>query len=70
LGATLHLTLGGQRTQSRNAWALYGRGLAETRKQKISAAEDDFAAATALSPHIADEFKTGGQHIEGALAGI
>jgi tetratricopeptide (TPR) repeat protein len=46
--------------QSRNAWALYGRGLAEARKQKTAAAEGDFAAATALVPRIADEFKKRG----------
>jgi tetratricopeptide (TPR) repeat protein len=47
--------------QSRNAWALYGRGLAESHKQKTTAAaEGDIAAATALAPHLADEFKQRG----------
>lgn len=47
--------------QSRSAWALYGRGLAESHNQKTTAAaEGDFAAATALAPHIADEFKKRG----------
>jgi tetratricopeptide (TPR) repeat protein/predicted aspartyl protease len=41
----------------RNAWSLYGRGQALLRQQKTAAAESDFAAATALHPHIADEFK-------------
>jgi tetratricopeptide (TPR) repeat protein len=46
--------------QPRSAVALYGRGLAETHKQKTAAAEEDIAAATALAPHIAEEFKKRG----------
>jgi len=40
----------------KNAWALYGRGLAESHKQ-TAAADQDIAAATALAPHIAEQFK-------------
>jgi Flp pilus assembly protein TadD len=43
-----------------NAWALYGRGQALLRQEKTAAAESDFAAATALQPRIADEFKNFG----------
>ena len=44
--------------QPRSAVALYGRGLAETHKQKTAAAEEDIAAATALAPHIAENSKS------------
>jgi tetratricopeptide (TPR) repeat protein len=40
-----------------SAWALYGRGQAQLHKHRTQAAESDFTAATALAPHIADEFK-------------
>jgi tetratricopeptide (TPR) repeat protein/predicted aspartyl protease len=43
--------------QSRNPWSLYGRGLAEGRQKNTAASAGDMAAATALAPHIADEFK-------------
>lgn len=47
--------------QARYAWALYGRGLAESHRPKTAdAAATDIAAATALAPHIADEFKKRG----------
>jgi tetratricopeptide (TPR) repeat protein len=47
--------------QPKSALALYGRGLAEAHKPKTAAAGDgDIAAATALAPHIADEFKRRG----------
>jgi tetratricopeptide (TPR) repeat protein/predicted aspartyl protease len=42
--------------QPKNAWAFYGRGLAESHKQ-TAAADQDIAAATALAPHIAEQFK-------------
>jgi tetratricopeptide (TPR) repeat protein len=41
---------------SGNAWALYGRGIAKTRKNKLAEGEADRAAAVKLSPHIGDEF--------------
>ena len=44
----------------KNAWSLYGRGQALLRQQKTAAAQSDIAAATALHPHIADEFKNFG----------
>jgi tetratricopeptide (TPR) repeat protein/predicted aspartyl protease len=44
----------------KNPWALYGRGQAELHKKKNAAAESDLAAATALAPHIADEFRRRG----------
>jgi cytochrome c-type biogenesis protein CcmH/NrfG/predicted aspartyl protease len=44
--------------QPRNPWSLYGRGLAqEHQKNTAAASEGDIAAATALAPHIGDEFK-------------
>ena len=44
--------------EPRNPWSLYGRGLAqEHQKNTTATAEGDIAAATALAPHIADEFK-------------
>lgn len=39
-----------------NAWALYGRGLAESHKHP-GAGDQDIAAATALAPHLAERFK-------------
>ena len=41
---------------SENAWALYGRGIAKTRKNKLAEGEADRAAAVKLSPHIGAEF--------------
>ena len=43
--------------QPHNPWSLYGRGLAEGRQKNTTASEGDMAAASALAPHIADEFK-------------
>lgn len=44
--------------QPRNPWSLYGRGLAQQHQKNAAATgEGDMAAATALAPHIADEFK-------------
>lgn len=44
----------------RNAWALYGRGMAEFQLNNTTAADADFSAATAVAPHIAEEFKKHG----------
>ena len=44
----------------KNAWALYGRGIAESQLKNTPAAEADFKAATALAPHIAAEFTNRG----------
>jgi tetratricopeptide (TPR) repeat protein len=44
--------------QPGNPWSLYGLGLAEGhQKDTAEASAGDLAAATALTPHIADEFK-------------
>jgi tetratricopeptide (TPR) repeat protein len=40
--------------------SLYGRGIAEIRLGKRSAGDADVSAATALEPHIADEFRVWG----------
>ncbi|HMK86477.1 MAG TPA: aspartyl protease family protein [Steroidobacteraceae bacterium] len=44
----------------KNAWSLYGRGVAELRKQKTSQGQADIAQATAFWPQIADEFERRG----------
>src|SRR5580700_1979277 len=44
----------------KNAWALYGRGVAKERQGKTAEAQGDMAAATALQPEIADTFKKRG----------
>ena len=44
----------------KNAWSLYGRGIDKLRKHDTTAGNDDLASATALSPKVADEFKTHG----------
>ena len=44
----------------KNAWSLYGRGLAKLRKSKVAEGEADMAAATALWAPIGDEFKRHG----------
>jgi hypothetical protein len=41
----------------KNAWSLYGRGVAKIRKNKIADGEADVAHATALSSTVADEFQ-------------
>ena len=48
------------KANSRNAACLYGRGQVEQHKHKDGAAEQDFAAATALQPHIAEQFEKHG----------
>ena len=44
----------------RSARALYGLGVAELREKEFAQSEADIAAATALSPRVADEFKRHG----------
>lgn len=44
----------------RSARALYGRGVAESRKKQIGESEADIAAAAALVPRIGDDFKRHG----------
>jgi tetratricopeptide (TPR) repeat protein len=46
--------------QPQDAWALYGRGANESRRGNIAQAQLDMAAAIALWPAIADEFKKRG----------
>jgi tetratricopeptide (TPR) repeat protein len=46
--------------QPRNAWSLYGRGLAQRHQRNTAASEGDISTATALAPHIADEFRKPG----------
>ena len=41
-------------------WVLYGRGVAKIRNDKSAEGQADLAAATALWPAIADEFKRHG----------
>ena len=48
------------RQRPKNAWSLYGRGLAELRKSKVAEGGADMAAATALWAPIGDEFKRHG----------
>ena len=44
--------------QPGNPWSLYGRGIAQERQKNTAAmSPGDMAAATALAPHIFDEFK-------------
>ena len=42
---------------AKNAWSLYGRGIAKLRKQETSAGEADIAQATAIWPRVGEEFK-------------
>jgi tetratricopeptide (TPR) repeat protein len=42
--------------QPKNPWPLYGRGIAKSKLNKVSEAEADKAAATALLPHIGETF--------------
>jgi tetratricopeptide (TPR) repeat protein len=44
----------------KNAWSLYGRGVAKLRKKKIAEGEADMGAATALWAPIENEFKRRG----------
>jgi tetratricopeptide (TPR) repeat protein/predicted aspartyl protease len=40
----------------KNAWSLYGRGVAKMRKHKVPEGEADIAAASAIWPEIGEEF--------------
>jgi tetratricopeptide (TPR) repeat protein len=40
----------------KDAWSLYGRGVAKLRKKKLAEGEADMAEAVKLWPKIADEF--------------
>jgi tetratricopeptide (TPR) repeat protein len=44
----------------KNAWSLYGRGIDKLRKREVAEGEADIAQATAIWPHVADEFKRRG----------
>ncbi len=44
----------------KNAWSLYGRGIAKLRKQKTQEGEADIAKAAAIWPQVAEEFKRRG----------
>jgi tetratricopeptide (TPR) repeat protein len=44
----------------KNAWSLYGRGVAKLRKHKTAEGEADMSAATAIRAPIADDFKRRG----------
>jgi len=44
----------------KNAWSLYGRGIAKLRKHETTAADADMAQATAVWPEVAQEFKRRG----------
>ena len=44
----------------KNAWSLYGRGVARIREHKIPEGEADIAAATAIWPAVGEEFKRRG----------
>ena len=48
--------------QPKDAWALYGRGVAEKRLGKTAAADADMAAAGVIWPAVADAFVTHGIH--------
>jgi tetratricopeptide (TPR) repeat protein/predicted aspartyl protease len=43
-----------------NAWSLYGRGIAELRKQQTAAGNADIGQATAIAPKVAEEFSRRG----------
>jgi lipoprotein NlpI len=42
--------------EPKNAWSLYGRGIAELRKHKTQAGQADIAQAKEVRPRTADEF--------------
>jgi tetratricopeptide (TPR) repeat protein len=44
----------------KNAWSLYGRGVAKIRKHRTPEGEADIAAATAIWPGVGEEFKRRG----------
>ena len=48
------------KTMPKNAFALYGRGVAKTHKNKATEGEADMAEAVKLSPHIAAQFNARG----------
>jgi tetratricopeptide (TPR) repeat protein/predicted aspartyl protease len=48
------------KTMPKNAFVLYGRGVAKTRKNKTTEGEADMAEAVKLSPHIAAQFSARG----------
>ncbi len=48
------------KVDAKNAWSLYGRGIAKLRKQKTSDGEADIAQATAIWPQVVAEFKRRG----------
>jgi len=48
------------RLRPKSPWSLYGRGVGRLRKGQTSDGQADIAAATALSPNIAEEFKKHG----------
>lgn len=50
------------RSNPKDPWALYGRGVAQLRRGKASAGRADLVAATAVSPQIADAFEKRGIH--------
>ena len=44
----------------KNAWSLYGRGIARLRKQEIMTGTTDIDSAKAVRPQVADDFKRWG----------
>ena len=44
----------------KNAWALYGRGIDELRRNKVSEGQADIEHAKSLWPHVAEEFNRRG----------
>jgi hypothetical protein len=44
----------------KNAYALYGRGVAKIRKNKTAEGESDIAEAVKIAPHIAAAFSARG----------
>jgi tetratricopeptide (TPR) repeat protein len=44
----------------KNAWSLYGRGIAKMRQNKTAAGEADVAQAVGINPSIAEQFKKRG----------
>ncbi len=45
---------------AKNAWSLYGRGVDKLRRQKTSDGDADIVQATAIWPHVVEEFKRRG----------
>jgi tetratricopeptide (TPR) repeat protein/predicted aspartyl protease len=54
------------KTMPKNAFALYGRGVAKTRKNKTTEGEADMAEAVKLLPHVAAQFSARGMTPSGA----